>query len=505
MFDLIIKNATVIDGTGAEGFRGDVALRDGKIAAVGTVSGNAKRILDATGLVLSPGFVDSHSHGDIPLPANRDPHEALEQGITFSVTGHCGGSLVPSVKNGSVQELMDQFQDRPIATSYGLLVGHGTLRLQIAGRENRKLTAQELSQMVKLLETCMDSGAMGMSLGLIYTPGSYADMEELTALAKAVGRKGGILTSHIRNESDELLEAAEEFISLCEVSGCKGVISHLKAADKVNHGKVRQVLDLVEQAAARGVEIYADAYPYRASSTTLQSRFVPRQFHPPGTTNVNDLLQDPELCEKIKTWAREKWGEDLSWVLVTRCPAIPEYVGKTMNEIAQAMGISDRYEAVLSLLRQTKGNCGACFTMMCEEDVRCALAHPRVMVGCDSNMGSSVTQYHPRRVGTFPRVLGRYVREQKLTTLPEMIRKITALPAQVYGLQHKGYVKVGFDGDLCLFDPETIRDTADYVNCSSPNQGMRYVILGGQVVVEEGRYNGTRAGKLYRRSELHDA
>lgn len=505
MYDILIQNATVMDGSGKEPYTADVAIAGGKIQKIGSISEVACRVIDAKGLVLSPGFIDSHSHGDRLVDEEADHREALEQGITFGAAGHCGDSIAPSQKYSTVAQLMERVEKAPISTNYGLLVGHGALRLMVAGRENRLLTEAELSQMVAMLEESLDGGAIGMSLGLTYTPGSYADRHELETLARVLGKRGGILTAHIRNESDQLIESVEEFISLCEIGGCRGVISHLKAADKANHGKVRQVLSMVEQAAERGVDIYADAYPYCASSTSLQSRFVPRQFHPMGIKDVNSLLYDPAVCQRIKAWAMEKWGEDLSWVLVTVCPAAPEYVGKTMNEIAQSMGMEDRYEAVFELLRLTKGRCNACFTMMCEEDVAYVLSHPRVMVGCDSFMGSKNVRYHPRRRGTFPRVLGRYVREQEITSLPEMIRKITALPAQVYGLSHKGRIREGYDADLCLFDPKTIRDTADYVNCSSPNVGIHYVILSGQIVVEQGEYNGTRAGKLYRKAELHDA
>ena len=498
MFDLIIKNAFVVDGSGEAGFPADVAITSGKIAKVGKDLGTARQYLDAEGLTLTPGFVDSHAHGDYYL-TNPDHLENIEQGITFSISGQCGGSIAPSLRDGEVFNMADltaQMQDTPISNHYAVLAGHGSIRHIVAGTENRPVTEEELAKMCRILETQMDAGSMGLSLGLTYTPGSYADQAELIALAKVVGRKGGVLAAHIRNESDDLIPSVEEFITICREGKCRGVISHLKAADKANHGKVKTVLAMLEQAHTEGVEIFADAYPYCASATSLSARFIPRQFHPIGTTNPIALLDDPAICRDIKTWATAKWGTDLSWVLIAGATGHPEYRGKTMNEVAEMMGMEDRYEAVFALLRQCK-RVSAYFTMMSEADVATALAHRLVMVGCDSNTGNGASLFHPRRRGTFPRVLGRYVREMGITTLPEMIRKFTSLPAYVYKLQSKGLIREGYDADICIFDPATIRDQADYVNCHAPSIGLRYVLIGGKVVVENNTYNGTRAGRLW--------
>ncbi len=498
MYDLLIKNATVIDGTGSDPFAASIGIRSGRIAYIGNDSPAAAKVMDIHGLTLTPGFVDSHSHGDFSI-FNPDHPENLEQGITFSVSGQCGDSIAPSAREGSLftmENLAEKLRDTPISSHYGVLAGHGTIRRLVVGRENRPVTEEELAQMCKLLSDSMDAGGMGLSFGLTYTPGSYADITEMIALAKVVGEKGGILTAHIRNESDDLIPSVEEFITVCRESKCRGVISHLKAADKRNHGKVKTVLAMVEQAQKEGVEVFADAYPYCASGTSLSSRFIPRQFHPIGTTDPIALLDDPEICQRIKAWATEKWGTDLSWVLISGCKGHPEYRGKTMNEIAEIMGYEDRYEAVFALLKEAK-RVNAFFTMMAEADVATVLAHPLVMVGCDSNAGNGSSFFHPRRRTSFPRVLGKYVREEQITGLPEMIRKMTSLPAHVYRLPNKGRIAEGFDADICIFDPDTVRETADYVNVHAPNIGIHYVLVNGQLVVEDGKYNGTRAAKLY--------
>ena len=499
MKQYIIKNAKIIDGTGAEPFCGDIAICNGKIQALGQdLSGEV--LIDAAGLTICPGFVDSHSHGDVSV---LNPHhsENLEQGITFSVGGHCGDSIAPSLREEklfTMAQLAEIMQGMSISSYYGILAGHCAIRRLIVGRVNRPVTEEELEKMCQLLADSMDAGGMGLSLGLTYTPGSYADQAELIALAKVVGEKGGIIAAHIRNESDDLIPSVEEFITICREGKCRGIISHLKAADKANHGKVKTVLAMMEQAHKEGVEIYADAYPFCASATSLSARFIPRQFHPVGTTDPIALLDDPEICKSIKTWALNKWGTDLSWVLITGCKKYPQYRGMNMNEVAEAMGYEDRYEAVFALLREAK-RVSACFTMMSEEDVATVLAHPLVMVGCDSNTGNGASYFHPRRRTSFPRILGKYVREEKITSLPEMIRKMTNLPAHVYNLPGKGRIAPGYDADLCIFDPETIRETADYVDVFAPNIGIHYVLVGGKIVVEDGKYNGTTAAKLYLR------
>ena len=500
MYDILIKNANILDGTGAEGFVGDVAIKDGKIVKVGAIQADASQVIDATGLTLTPGFIDSHSHSDISVFRDRDQSAAAEQGITFAISGQCGSSFAPGKRTGSymsMSEYLQQVAAAPIGCSQAFLTGHGTIRNAVMGMANRAPTAQELLQMEQLLEECLNAGAIGMSLGLTYTPGSYAETDELIAMAKVVKRCDGIIAAHIRNEGDLLLESVDEFITIIKASGCRGVISHHKAADRANWGKVKQSIAMIDRANAEGCDIYMDTYPYCASKTSLRARFLPKQFHPEGTTSTLELLDDPEICQKAKQWAQNKWGNDLSWVLVTSCHQHPELEGLNMNQIAEKLGLADRYEAVYQTIRMSGGPAQACFTMMCEEDIKYIMAHPRSMIGADSDMEHKETLRHPRYRATFPRVLRKYVREEQVTTLPEMIRKITSLPAHVYGLAQKGRIAEGYDGDLCIFDVNSIRDTADYVNCFAPNEGLHYVLVDGKIVVENGIYNGIRAGQAY--------
>ena len=441
MYDLLIKNATILDGSGTDGFIGDVAINDGKIVAVGKDLSGAAEYINATGLTATPGFIDSHSHSDMSILEDRDQSAALEQGITCSITGHCGSSFAPGKRTGtymSVSEYFQQLAAEPIGCNHAALVGHGAIRSAVMGMVNRTPTQEELTQMEQLLAQSLEDGAIGMSFGLTYVPGSYAQLPEMITLAKVVKRYEGVITAHIRNEGDTLLESVEEFIAVIKASGCRGIISHHKAADRANWGKVKDTIAMIDKANAEGADIYMDVYPYCASSTSLLARFMPKQFHPKGATSVLALLDDPGICRRAKQWALDKWGDDLSWVLVYACSQHPEYEGMNMNQVAEKMGITDRYKAVYQLIRMCKGKAQACFTMMCEEDVKRIMAHPRAMIGADSNMSHSHEKCHPRLRATFPRTLAKYVREEKVTTLPEMIRKMTSLPAQVYGLPKKG-------------------------------------------------------------------
>ena len=501
MLDLLIKNATILDGTGADAFVADVAVANGKILRVAKgITDTATTIVDATGLVLTPGFIDSHSHSDKTILSLPDQREKIEQGITLSITGQCGGSASPAVTEEglmTVSAFLEKARSTPQGSGSRLLIGHGSLRRAVMGTENRSATEGELEQMKALLRDGMEAGALGLSFGLIYVPGCYADTAECVALARVVGEYNGILAAHIRNEGDALLEAVEEFLTIIKASGCRAVFSHHKSSGKQNWGKVKESLAMIDAANAAGADIYVDVYPYIASHTTLSASFIPKRFHPAGTTSAVALLDAPTVRATVKAWLLETKKNDFGYALVTKCPGKEEYAGKTINEIADLRGQQDdRTETVFDIIRLSDGKASGCFFTMCEEDVEYVLRHPRAMVCTDSGVDPGTNPYHPRLRGTFPRVLGRYVRERGVTTLPEMIRKITSLPAAVYGLAGKGRIAEGFDADLCLFDADTIIDCATFTNCYLKNEGLRHVIVDGKIVVTDGVYNGTRAARV---------
>jgi len=496
MYELLIKNIAVLDGTGKDAFIADIGIKAGKIACIGETISGGERVLDGTGLTVSPGWIDSHSHSDKAIFAYPDQKEKVEQGITFSITGQCGSSVVPAAKE-TVGTFLEKAAQVPQGSGSALLIGHNSLRKVVMGTENRDPTSDELEKMKAILAEALEQGAIGMSLGLFYVPGCYAKPEEVHALAKVVAEHGGLLASHIRNEGDQLIEAVQEYLDVIADSGCRAVFSHHKAAWEENHGKVRQTLAMIDEANAAGADIYLDAYPYNASHTSMMARFVPKMFHPAGTTSVLGLLDDPVICEKIKAWGRNRWRNDLSSALVTEFPGGEEYEGKNVNEIADLWGMEDRFDAAFEVIRRSGGKAQGCYFSMSPEDVAYVLAHPRAMICTDSSVAGAAEHYHPRLRASFPRALGRYAREMGVVSVPEMIRKMTSLPAHVYGLTGKGLIAEGMDADLCIFNADTVQDRADYQHCGLNNVGLEYVIIDGKIVLEQGVYNGTRAGKVY--------
>ena len=518
MYDLIIKNGNIIDGTGKDGYISDIAIDGGKIKCIGKNLDGAKQTIDASGLTVTPGFIDSHSHSDHSILTFPDQKEKIEQGITTSIGGQCGGSPAPISrditpekaedvagfgKNTDVYKTMGSFldiaKDVPLGANITQFVGHGNLRKAVMGMENRKPTDEELEKMKALLREGMDAGAHGASFGLIYPPSCYAKTPELIEIAKVVAEYGGIVAAHIRNEGYKVIESVAEFIEIIRQSGARGVISHHKSARKPNWGKVNTTLKMIDAANAEGLDIYCDVYPYIASNTSASATFIPKELHTGGADGIVKLLSDPKERAKIKETELAIHGLDLSWVLVAQCVSHPEYCGMFLNDIAKQQG-KDQLETIFDLIMDSRNSCSCCYFTMREEDMEAVLAHPRAMVGTDSNVARNLTFYHPRLRGTFPRVLGRYVRERKVTSLPEMIRKMTSLPAHVYKLASKGQICEGFDADLCIFDADKIIDRADYTDPHARAEGLNYVILGGEVVVENAVHNGKRAGRVILKS-----
>lgn len=514
MYDLIIQNGNILNGTGSPRLCADIGIRDGKIVRIARGLTGAARIIDAAGLTVTPGFIDSHSHSDANLLTHPDQIEKIEQGITTAIGGQCGGTDAPidrdiTEKNarmiGTYGRDIDIFRtmgtfltlarDIPQGSNQALHVGHRALRRAVMGTENRAPTPDELARMKALLRDAIEHGAIGLSFGLIYVPSCYAQTAELIELAKVAGEMHGIVSAHIRNEGDGLIEAVAEFIEVIRQSGARGVISHHKATHCRNWGKVVQTLQMIDDANAEGLEIYCDVYPYCASSTSLWTRFIPQDMMADGLEMLMKRLSDPAARADMRRRALPEMGDDLDWILITACRNHREVEGMRISEIARQWG-KDPFETGLDLLLESKNNCTACFFTMCEEDVRTVLAHPRAMIATDSGVARGSKCYHPRLRGTFPRILGRYVREYHVTSLPEMIRKMTSMPAAVYGLNSKGILAEGFDADICIFDADRILDRADFTNCTLPAEGLCYVILNGQVVVEDAVYRGIRAGKV---------
>jgi len=490
MYDILIKNGKIYDGTGTPAYYADVALKDGKIARIAKKLDGAKSIINAKGLCVAPGFIDSHSHSDGAILTSPDMKEKIEQGITVSVGGQCGGS-----QNLLQNDFAEKAKAQPLGSSNAMFVGHGTLRSAVMGIENRRPTAEELEKMKELLRLSIEKGVLGVSFGLIYTPSCYAETDELIELAKVAADMGAMISAHIRNEGEFLIKAVREFITIVEASGARGVISHHKAMVNENHGKVNTTLRMIDEANARGCEIFMDVYPYTASHTSLSARFIPPKYRSEGVEGMKKYLSDPVTRREIKDSQIERWGTNLDWVLMVQNSAYPRYLGKTIPEIAALHG-KDEYDTVFDLILDSQNSCHCCFFTMCEEDVETVMRHPRAMICTDSSVAQGSTVYHPRLRGTFPRVLGRYVRERGVVPMHEMIRKITSMPAAVYGLNSKGLIKEGMDADICIFDENTIIDRAEYNAPTIGCTGLNYVIMGGEIVCEDGVHNGRLCGKF---------
>ena len=496
MYDILIQNGRLIDGTGSPAMKAQVAIKDGRIVKIARyIPEEAKTVINAAGKVVTPGFVDSHSHSDYQFSSNPVQTEKIEQGITTSVAGQCGGSVC----SANAAEFLDNAKGAELGANMALLIGHGSIRRAVFGTENREPTPEELEKMKDIMRTAMEHGALGVSFGLIYTPGCYAKTDEVLEIAKVVGQFHGIAAIHLRNESVYLTKAVEEFISIVRESGVRGVISHHKAAGLTeNWGKIHTTLRMIDQANAEGLELYADVYPYAAASTNFSSSFIPAADKTGGNEATLKRLEDPEKVAQWKQLFYDKYA-DARWIMATRCPGAPEYEGLRVHEIAEKMGV-DEFTAAMELIRLTKNEASAVFFSMCEEDVETVIAHPRVMICTDSGVTTAAsTMYHPRLRASFPRALGRYVREKGVVSLPEMIRKMTSMPAAVYGFKSKGLIREGFDADICIFDPDTIIDRANFTNPHLHAEGLDYVIVGGKIAAVNAVATGELGGTiLYR-------
>ena len=500
MYDLIIRNGSILDGTGSEAIVCDIAVKDGVIAKIGTNLSGAQQEIDATGLTVTPGFIDSHSHADNAIVKFPELKEKVEQGITTNIAGQCGSSPAPrkDPETGTYKYFGDfirKHADDAIGSNTAIHVGHNALRNAVIGNVNRAPTAEELEQMKSLLAEAMESGAIGLSFGLGYTPGCYADTAELIELAKVAARYGGIVSAHTRSEGIHQNEAIAEFIEVLRKSGARGVISHHKASRKQYWGKVRASLAMVDAAVEEGIDVYSDVYPYTAFSTGLAATFIPVEYRAGTSADLDRRLEDPEFRTMIKSAWINNPDDDLSWVLMVICSNHREYDGMTIPEIAKLRNQSP-YDAVFDLIQECHPTAKGCFFTMSDDDVKMVMAHPRTMICTDSSVGAGNPVFHPRLRGSFPRVLGKYVREEKVVPLSEMIRKMTSLPAHVYGLKNKGLLKEGYDADICIFDAEKIIDHASFTECQLGCEGLNYVITAGQIIVEDGIHNGKRFGKV---------
>ena len=527
-YDVLITNAQIVDGSGGAARTGSVAISAGKIAAVGTVSGTATRTIDAKGRTLAPGFIDLHSHSDLPLVTDGNGQSKIRQGVTTEVIGE-SGSVAPR-KDASATAPWTDFagyfatiEKGGISPNLLSYVGLGTVREMVVGEDERQATPAEITSMQQLVAKTMENpGVFGVSSGLIYPPNSYANVEELAEVSKAVSGMG-LYASHLRYDGPKLRDGIEEAIAIGERAKIPVHIFHVKVTGQKNFGRMKEVIELVEAARARGVRVTADQYPYVASSTSLTAT-IPQWAQDGGTDKLVARLKSPQDRARIRA-AMEDTNPDWesryqsagTWQNVqlaaigrTRGSATAgespnrKYEGMRVAEAAQQAG-KDPFDFVFDLLIEERGSVACVYFIIDEADLELAMKQPWVAVGSD---GSSLAidgplragVPHPRNFGTFPRVLGRYVRERKVISLEEAIRKMTTLPASILGLSDRGAIKAGQWADLVLFDPNTVADRATFEDPFQYPVGIDTVLVNGTVVLDEGKHTNARPGKVLKRA-----
>ncbi len=529
--DLLIKGGQVFDGSGAQAQVMDVAIQGERIVAMGKdLSLSATQTIDARAMVVCPGFIDIKTHSDFTLPINPKAESKVRQGVTTEIIGHCGFSVAPCL-TGKVKLLADYlnpsapwlpFKDMdfktyldtfpPTSVNAGMLVGHNTLRLMAMGMEQRAPSQPELQHMKDMLQEGLLAGALGMSSGLFTSPGSYAKADELKALAAVLASHKASYFTHLRDESSGVLDALAEAIDIGRSSPIHVQVVHFKCSGLDNWGKTHQALEMMDQARLEGIQIDCDAYPYTAGSNPLKN-ILPQWVQAGGVQAMLERLKEPHSRQRIRQDIEKEglnnWGRIQSWdaVRISITPHQPEHAGKTIAELAQLQHL-DPIDALCDFLIQDQGATRVLITSIAESDIVSLIASERVLVGSDGNCVAdhgvvSQGMPHPRFYGTFPRVLGRYVHREKVTSLAHAIHKMTGATARALGFQDRGLLKVGWYGDVTIFEPEVFLDLSTYEDPHRYPQGDRTtVIVNGQMVVDQARHTGALPGHVLKRELL---
>jgi N-acyl-D-amino-acid deacylase len=528
-WDILIRGGQVVDGSGRRGEAADVAVAGGRIAAIGkSLAGYAAKTIDAAGLAVTPGFIDIKTHSDFTLPINPKAESKVRQGVTTEIIGHCGFSVAPILpgrldlirdylsasapwlpfRETSFPEYLDTFPS--VAVNAGMLVGHHTLRLNTMGMRAGPPSRAELDHMTALLDEALTAGALGLSTGLFTPPGSYAERDEIVALCRVLKRRKARYFTHLRDESNRVLESVEEAIDIARTCGVHVEIVHLKCSGLDNWGKAAQVLAMLEQAREEGLDIDCDSYPYAAGSNPLKN-LLPQWVQEGGLEAMLQRLALPETRARIRSdVARDglnNWGRIQSWdaVQISISPHLPEHAGETFGALAAARG-HDPVDVVCDYLIADKGATRVLITSIAEDDIREIVRSPSALVGSD---GNCVADYgivaqgkpHPRFYGTFPRIIGRYVRDERLLPLERAIHKMTGASARALGLRDRGLLRAGWHADIAVFDPEDFIDRATYAEPHQYPTGARTtVIVDGTLVVENTRHTGALPGRVLRRA-----
>ena len=501
-YDILIRDARIIDGSGREPFTGSIGINADTIAAVGDLSGASGKIsIDAGGKVAAPGFIDLHTHLD-PILELSECESHIRQGVTTALGGPDGSSPWP------LGTYLDTLEQVGVGMNVAYLVGHNTVRRNVMGLENRSPTPGELSRMKAQIQQGMEEGAFGISTGLKYLPGAFSNVDEVIALSEVAAAGGGIYTSHLREEGLGLLESVQEAILISREARIPVVLTHHKVVGRPMWGKSAATLAMVDSARAAGLDIRIDQYPYDASYTSI-SILIPGWARAGGSKAFAERMANPQLKDSIKSGivynlVNDRGGADLSRVQFAKVGWMPELEGKTLKYWCMLKGLDPSMEngAELVIEAELNGGASCVFHAMEQEDVVRIMKHPQTMIASDGRLvRPGMGHPHPRWYGTFPRVLGEFVRERSILSLPEAIHKMTRLPAETMGLQDRGQLLQNMKADIVIFDPKTIADKATFEEPHQYPEGIHYVIINGRLAVENGVFRGQKAGKVLRKKQ----
>jgi dihydroorotase/N-acyl-D-amino-acid deacylase len=498
-YDLLLRNARIVDGTGSPWFKGDVAVTGDAITRIAaTIDQPALRTIDVAGNVVAPGFIDIHTHArrgllDVPTAPNY-----VRQGVTTVMEGPDGSSPLP------ISTFLAQLDRLGKSLNIGTFIGQGTIREAVVGRINRPATPQEIQKMASLVEQGMKDGAFGLSTGLFYVPGSFTPTDEVVELARAAGRFGGMHESHQRDDAAKVLDSVRETIAIGERGGLPTQISHAKVVGQANWGRSVEMLKLVDEARARGVDVTLDQYPYTASSTSIAAALLPAWVLEGGQDAIVSRLRDPATRQRARAESMamirdERGGGDPKNVQFASCAFDPSLDGKTLADLTRDRGLEPNVEnaADVAMWVVEQGGCQGIFHAMSDDDLERILRYPATMIASDGEVPIFGRAFpHPRSYGTFARVLGVYVREKHVLTLEDAVRRMTSLPAARLGLQDRGLLRPGMKADIAVFDAAAVRDTATYEKPHQYAEGFPYVIVNGQVVFEKGEMTASRPGRV---------
>jgi len=494
--DIWIRNGRLLDGTGNSWFYGDVLIKNGKIIKVGNVGANtASRVIDAKGMIVAPGFIDVHTHIEGDEFKNPTANNFIHDGVTTVVTGNCGSSQV------NIKRYMYQIDSARLSVNVASLIGHNDVRRAVLGTANREPSEEEMQRMEEIVRQAMRDGAVGLSTGLIYIPGTYSKTEEIVRLAKAAAQYKGVYASHMRNEGDKVTEAIEEALHIGRTANMPVQISHFKLSGQQNWGRSKETLPMIMKAREEGIEVTIDQYPYTASSTSL-STLIPDEILADGQDSIRARLQRPEVrkyvkAEMLKSLKKRKL-KHFSYPVVAYHRADTTLNGKSIEEVNLMKGrkhkADQEAETVMDLM--LAGGASMVFHGMGDEDVKRIMQYPFNMFASDAsirifNQGSP----HPRGFGTNARVLSKYVRDEKVISLEEAVRRMTSLPAQKFGLKDRGLLREGFAADIVIFDEKTVQDLSTYEKPHAYSKGFHFVLVNGVLVVDNEQHTGIRSGQ----------